>query len=121
MSDLVSFTQALARSKPVCVPPNNSIVELLSTDDVVIDGVQVKQASYVCDDSGHRFDGLKASDFALENLIAAGVDLKMTFCRPNSLGAVSSMEYELQKMLDYSSNEMAKRSVHVENVNPQNS
>lgn len=103
MSECIGYLRALSSSVEPPPLPNDVCVELLSSEDSLVDGVQCKVSKYVVDDSAHRFDGLKCSDFALENLQAAGVDLRMQFCRPSSLSAVDSLEYEAFRMYDYAS------------------
>ena len=101
MSDSVGYLQALReRFEPPAITCNDSI-ELLSSEDVLVDGVQVKQTKYVVDDSAHRFDGVKASDFALQNLQSAGVDLRQCFCRSSNFAAVEHLEIQAIKMSEF--------------------
>lgn len=55
--------------------------EMLSQESVDFEGKQISVSKYVVDDPCHRYDGLKASDFALENLIAQNVPLEPVMCK----------------------------------------
>lgn len=98
MSEKISYLQALESSKPVEVPKKNQSVEVLTSEDVVIDGVQVRRAIYAVDDPEHRFDGLKADDFSLTNQIAAGVDLKHSLCCPSNFAAADALVDAAQRL-----------------------
>lgn len=103
MSECIGYLDALQRAVPTVALPCNEKLELLGSEEVLVDGVQLRQTKYIVDDAEHRFDGLKPSDFFLENLLAAGVDLKQSFCRSSHFGAVEHLELELEKMSSFSS------------------
>lgn len=48
----------------------------LSTQKVMRDNRTISVSVYVVDDPSTRYQGLKSYDFALENLIEAGVEIK---------------------------------------------
>lgn len=110
MSDCIGYLRALERVVPFDVPINNDVIELLSSEDIVVDGVQVKGTKFVIDDASHRFDGFRASDFALGNLLAAGVDLRSQFCRPSNFSAVENMELQFDHIFDYAARNLSSSS-----------
>lgn len=84
-----------------CTKDNCVSLELLSIEEVAIDGVVTKQSKFVLDDPVTRFDGMNASDFNLQNQLAAGVDLKSCICKPLSFEAVDSVVRGASRMFDY--------------------
>lgn len=66
------------------------VCEYLTLEDTSENGVVSRRSVFKIDDNTTRFKGLVASDFDLQNQLAAGVDLKHTICRPTSIDAVDS-------------------------------
>lgn len=91
MSEAIGYLSGL-RSKESDPLPKNASIEVLSTEDIVVDGVQSLKQCYKCDDPFLRFIGMKCSDFALSNLLAAGVDLKHCVVESSSFKKVASVE-----------------------------
>lgn len=54
--------------------------EYLSTEPCEFEGKIINQSTYKVDDPCHRYDGLDASDFALENQVAVGVVMNPVKC-----------------------------------------
>lgn len=69
-----------ARSLDKTFVPFNTPHEMLKTVDVDFEGRSIPQSQYVIDDPSTRYDGMKASDFALENQLKIGVVPKLAQC-----------------------------------------
>lgn len=76
-------------------------VEVLTTTTELVDGRPLRKSVYVVDDSETRFKGMKASDFALENLLAAGVNLRSSFVTPSQFSAVDNALPNVIKLAEF--------------------
>lgn len=54
--------------------------EYLSSIEAEFEGRIIKKSAYVVDDPRKRFEGMKASDFALENQLALNVPMQEVRC-----------------------------------------
>lgn len=70
--------------------------EYLSTEKTEFEGKSLTQSVYVVDDPKTRYNGLKASDFALENLLESGLEQKLVKCSLNS----SEIEEQIKNALN---------------------
>lgn len=100
-NSLLSASSRLVVSKRKSMPSLHFKLDVLSSEDVAIDGVMVRQSKFVVDDSEHRFDGLKGSDFELSNMLAAGVNLKPALCELSSFEAVGYAAFQASKLSDF--------------------
>lgn len=77
--DIFSRPRVMKFSHQPCV------VEYLNLEDSVDEsGNASKRLVYSLDDSSNRYKGLTAKDFALQNQLNAGVNLKFCQCRANN-------------------------------------
>ena len=91
--------------------------EVRGTEDVVVNGVIVKKSTIVTVHPQDNFKGMKASDFALENVIAAGAldSLKEGKLGANTTSELSdSMEGTIDNVIS------AVDAAEAQNVEPQN-
>lgn len=92
---------SVQKFQPDDVPPVHSIIEVLSSEEVTEDNVIVHKSKFVVDDSEHRYDGLRASDFALSNLLANGANLRPCMCSLNSFEAVGYVASSAEKLRSF--------------------
>lgn len=98
-----SHIERLAQTEKSYPATFNRDYEVHSTEDVVVNGRIVKQSCIVTVHPQDKFKGLKADDFALENVIAVGAldSLKEGYLSNNSLSELSdSMEGTIDNMID---------------------
>lgn len=102
MADLVSYAEMLA--SPIVYDPVvfAKPYEVYDDEQVVDNGRVVKKSVVKAVRPAERFQGLKASDFALENVIAAGaVDmLKPTMLHDANLDTVDEIDGTLNGIMD---------------------
>ncbi len=67
----------------------------------IFDGKIVQRADFAIDDFRTRNDGLRVSDFSLENQIAAGVDLKSVSLSLSTLPYADRLAYEAERFSEY--------------------
>lgn len=71
--------------------------ECLSTEKTEFEGKILSQSVYVIDNPDERYKGLKASDFALENVLEQGTEQRSVKCSLNSFEIESQLKSALQK------------------------
>lgn len=74
--------------------PFNTPHECLSVVDVDFEGRSIPTSKYVVDDPSTRYDGMKPSDFALENQAKIGVAPKLALCSLQT----SEIEREIERV-----------------------
>lgn len=85
----------------VIIPFQSRSYDFYKVVDTMVDGHVVKSGSFAIDDPSKRCVGMTIEDFALENLLAAGVELD-TVSMSHDLFA--SHEFILQGLSNLSSN-----------------
>ena len=100
-NNVLSMASQYQKPIEINLPSLDSVIDVLSTIDVDVNGQIVKQIKYVSDDSSHRYDGLKASDFELANQIAAGVQLVPVKLTMSSFDAVGYAVHQIEKIADF--------------------
>ena len=98
-----SHLERLAQTEKSYPATFNRDYEVHGTEDVVVNDRIVKKSCIVKVHPQDKFKGLKASDFALENVIAAGAldSLNECYLGSNSLSELSdSMEGTIDNMID---------------------
>ena len=83
------------------VRKKNVVTEFLSSESVVEDGVEIRRSVFKVDDPSMRFKGLACFDYSLQNLLAAGVNLKMSYCVPQNFQAVENASVAASRLSDY--------------------
>ena len=86
-----------------CVPavPRECCLEFYKMGSDVFEDKIVQRAELAIDDFRVRNDGLKVSDFSLENQIAAGVELKPAQLSLSTLPYADRLAYEASRLSEY--------------------
>lgn len=71
--------------------------ECLSTEKTEFEGKILSQSVFITDNPDERYKGLKASDFALENILEQGSEQRSVKCSLNSFEIESQLKSALQK------------------------
>lgn len=91
-----------SRSLDKVFVPFNTPRECLSVVDVDFEGRSIPTSKYVVDDPSTRYDGMKPSDFALENQSKIGVPPKLALCSlqtneiEREIDRVNNMSFEVK-------------------------
>lgn len=97
--NLISYaTQYRSRNVPIEMPSLHSKIDILQSEDIEVNGVITHQSRYVTDDSSHRYDGLKASDFEPQNIVASGVNPSPVKFQLPTFEALAYTERQVQSL-----------------------
>lgn len=83
------------------VPVRECCYEYISVVSDEFNGRIVKRSEFMIDDARIRNAGFKCSDFALENQIAAGVDLKPAHVSLSTLPYADRMAFEASRLDEF--------------------
>lgn len=88
------------------VPFQSRPYDYYCVTDTMLDGHVVKTGSFAVDDPAKRCEGMKIEDFALENLLAAGVELSTVSM---SHGLFASHDFILRGLSSLSNNSKSEK------------
>lgn len=87
----IKFHHSDSVVQSIAIPVASYIkIEYLKQEPELVEGRQLSRSVLAFDDSAHRYDGLSAMDFCLENQLAAGVDLKSASVSMSQFQAVDA-------------------------------
>lgn len=87
--------QNCLKNIPDSMPSLDSTIDVLSSETIEVNGVVTQSSKYVTDDSAHRFDGMKASDFEPQNIAAAGIEPQPVKFTMSSFESLAYAEFQV--------------------------
>lgn len=87
----------IRESRIEVAPIEPALVEYLKVEKELFEGRPISKGVIVVDDSSKRYDGLKCSDFALENQLDAGVNMSEVKFSESKLQIVERIQKSLNQ------------------------